>query len=238
MRQFRRACGEIVLSFGGQAGTELARACTSVKALAAAYSKAISAYGATRVDFDIEGAALADRAANTRRTEAIARLRHLRVSFTLPVLPSGLDAQGLAVLRGAVAHGVAVSVVNAMAMDYGDAAAPAPDGKMGAYAIQAAQALERQLHGIYPRLGAAALWRKVGVTPMIGINDVATETFTLADAQQLAAFARSRHIGLLSMWQLGRDRACAKPVRTAQVDCSGVAQDPWQFARALGSFHG
>ena len=54
----------------------------------------------SRLDFDLEGAALGDAAAITRRSEAIAALqraaiaahRRLRVSFTLPVLPTGLPA--------------------------------------------------------------------------------------------------------------------------------------------------
>jgi chitinase len=74
----------------------------------------------------------------------------------------------------------------------------------------------------------------VGVTPMIGINDVQTEVFTLADAKTLAAFAKARRIGRVSMWQLGRDRQCARPVTSAQLDCSGVTQPAWQFSRTLG----
>ena len=75
-----------------------------------------------------------------------------------------------------------------MTMDYGDGAAPNPDGQMGEYAIQAAQSLHSQLKQAYADAGTAiddaALWQKVGVTPMIGQNDVATEVFDLEDARQ------------------------------------------------------
>jgi hypothetical protein len=40
----------------------------------------------------------------------------------------------------------------------------------------------------YPSAGLDA---KIGVTPMIGINDVSSEVFTLADAQQLAAYVQT-----------------------------------------------
>jgi hypothetical protein len=41
--------------------------------------------------------------------------------------------------------------------------------------IAAAQSVLRQLQHLYPHSGAAALRRRIGITPMIGINDVGTE---------------------------------------------------------------
>jgi hypothetical protein len=155
------------------------------------------------------------------------------VSFTLPVLPSGLDPSALAIVRSAIARGVKITFVNLMAMDYGDSAAPQPSGRMGAYAIQAAGNARRQLRRLYLRASAGALQRLIGITPMIGINDVSSETFTLADARRLASYARSNHVGLLSMWQLERDRQCSAPTATAQLNCSSVAQRPYQFSRTL-----
>jgi len=65
----------------------------------------ISAYDVNKVDFDIEGAAVANTAANERRDQALATLEAadpgLQVSFTLPVLPSGLTTDGVAVIDGA-----------------------------------------------------------------------------------------------------------------------------------------
>jgi hypothetical protein len=48
----------------------------------------------------------------------------LRVSYTLPVLPAGLTADGVDLLRNTVSHGVQIDVLNIMTMDYGDSAAP------------------------------------------------------------------------------------------------------------------
>ena len=88
---FEHSGGQAVVSFGGAAGVELAVACRTPRATAAAYAAPVAAYDPTRLDFDIEGSALANRAATTRRDAAIAALqrahRRLRVSFTLPVLP-------------------------------------------------------------------------------------------------------------------------------------------------------
>ncbi len=240
--ELRRAGGEPIASFGGQAGTELASACGSARALEAAYSKVISAYGLMRIDFDIEGAAVADRAANARRASAAAALQQaahergdtLAVGLTLPVNPDGLDGDGRAVVRGFENAGVDVDVVNVMAMDYGNAVAPQPAGRMGAYAIAAARHTARQFRAIVPALGAAAAPRMVGVTPMIGINDVSSEIFTLADARKLVRFAKRFGLGELSMWQLARDVRCKHPSSTTQEHCSGVDQKPWQFSRILG----
>ena len=55
-----------------------------------------------------------------------AQNKGLQVSFTLPVLPSGLTPDGVALLNGAAQAGVQVAAVNVMAMDYGDGPAPRP----------------------------------------------------------------------------------------------------------------
>jgi hypothetical protein len=243
---YQHGRNRVVVSFGGQAGLELARACDSVSSLVKAYRAAIGAYGATHVDFDIEGAALTDGAANTRRAKVIRELqrtaarRHhpLAVSFTLPAEPKGLDHDGLGVVRGALRAKVTISLVNVMAMDYGDAAAPNPNGHMGSYAIQSGRSLFKQLRGFYRHTSSAGVWRKVGVTPMLGINDDSTETFALEDARQVAKWARAGHIGMLGMWSLGRDSQCESPTTTTQDHCSGISQSPWAFSRALGAFRG
>ena len=67
----------------------------------------------------------------------------LQISFTLPVLPDGLDNNGLAVLAAAKHDGLTPDVVNIMAMDYG--AAVDNNGAMGADAISAARATLAQM---------------------------------------------------------------------------------------------
>ena len=172
-------------------------------------------------------------AANARRDQALAALQAqdpgLQVSFTLPVLPSGLTADGDAVLTGAAQAGVKISAVNVMAMDYGDGAAPNPSGQMGTFAIDAATATDAQ---VATALGIsdAAAWSKVAVTPMIGVNDTSDEVFTVANAQQLAAFAASKHLAWLSMWSAARDTECPGGAQSfAQPTCSSIVQTPDAF---------
>jgi Cellulose binding domain/Glycosyl hydrolases family 18 len=232
--------GDVRVSFGGEDGSELAQTCTSVPQLAAAYQQVISAYGLNKIDFDIEGAAIDDTAANAVRDQALIQLEAqdpgLQVSFTLPAEPSGLTQDGINLLTGAVSAGVKIAAVNVMAMDFGDANAPDPATMMGTYAIDAATATDAQLAGVLGVSDAAA-WAKVAVTPMIGQNDQTDEVFTIADAQQLEAFAAAKHIAWLSMWSAGRDEECSGGVdTTAQPTCSGIVQTPQQFTETLGQY--
>jgi hypothetical protein len=232
--------GDVRISFGGQAGSELAVTCTSVSQLEAAYQQVISAYDVNKVDFDIEGAAVDNTAANARRDQALAGLQAqdpgLQVSFTLPVLPSGLTSDGDAVLTGAVQGGVKVSAVNVMAMDYGDGAAPNPSGQMGTFAIDAATATDAQVASAFG-ISDAAAWSKVAVTPMIGVNDTSDEVFTVANAQQLAAFAASKHLAWLSMWSAARDTECPGGAQSfASPTCSSIVTTPDQFTDTLGAY--
>jgi hypothetical protein len=232
--------GDVRISFGGEAGRELAETCTSVSQLQAAYQKVISADNASKLDFDIEGAAIANTAANDRRDQALAALQQadkgLQISFTLPVLPSGLTADGVAVLTGAARAGVQIAAVNVMAMDYGDGAAPSPAGNMGTFAIDAATATDAQVASVLG-ISDSAAWSRIAVTPMIGVNDTSDEVFTLANAQQLVAFAASKHLAWLSMWSAGRDQECpggAQP--SAEPTCSSIVQSPDAFMTALGAY--
>ncbi|MGW6614726.1 cellulose binding domain-containing protein [Streptomyces erythrochromogenes] len=227
--------GDVRVSFGGAAGHELALNCATVDDLAAAYGKVVDHYRLTKVDFDIEGAALPDTAANARRAQAIAKLQKahpgLDVAFTLPVMPEGLTQPGVALLADARKNGVRVDAVNIMAMDYG----PAYSGDMGQYAIQAATATQAQIKGVLG-LSDAAAWKAVAVTPMIGVNDVTSEIFTVADATQLVEFAASKGIGRLAMWSSTRDKQCAAgAVNHADATCSSILQQPLAFTRAFAA---
>jgi len=75
------------------------------------------------------------------------------------------------------------------------------------------------------------------VTPMIGVNDTSDEIFTMANAQQLVAFAASNHLAWLSMWSGTRDQECpGGPQPSAEPTCSSIVQFPDAFMTALGAF--
>ncbi|HEX9334570.1 MAG TPA: carbohydrate-binding protein, partial [Pseudonocardiaceae bacterium] len=227
---FRAAGGDVRISFGGQSGSELATTCSSESALQSAYDTVIKQFSATKIDFDVEGGAITNTTANTNRAKAIAALQKehsgLDVSFTLPVMPTGLTQDGVNLVSNAKTNGVSIGEINVMAMDYGGSYS----GDMGQYAEQAATSTESQVAGA---LGISNAWNKIAITPMIGANDVQGETFTLADATTLASFAGSKGMAWTSMWSAARDKACPGGATSAQPTCSGVTQSDNAFTAAL-----
>ena len=228
----RRAGGDVKISFGGATGIELAQACSTVDSLVAEYQAVVTAYSLRHIDMDIEGGATADQTSVDRRSQALRRLQRanpgLRVSLTLPVLPEGLTADGFGVVRSARDAGVDIDVVNVMAMDYNR------DGDYGDLAVQAAESTFNQLKELFPDRSDAAVWRMVGVTPMLGQNDDG-RIYDADDARQLVSFARSQDLGLLAFWEMTRDRnACSGPL----FRCTNIEQRPFEFSRIFAGFAG
>jgi hypothetical protein len=207
IQSVRNQGGDVLVSFGGEAGTELAQSCSSVSALQAQYQSIIDHYHVSHLDFDIEGPAVSDAASIDLRNKALVALQRanpgLVISYTLPVLPTGLVSSGISLLQNAIQNGVNVSVVDIMAMDYGSSF---PGNQMGQNAVNAANSLHSQLQSLYPSKTSAQLWSMVGITPMNGANDVAGETFTTADAQTVLSFAQQNSITELAMWSVNRDQ--------------------------------
>jgi hypothetical protein len=235
IRAVREAGGDVRVSFGGASPTELAQRCGDVPALVAAYRTVVDGLDVVHVDFDVEGATLADVASVRRRNAAVARLqaeRELRVTYTLPVDDEGLTAQARALLRDARAAGVRVDAVNVMTMNYGTGPAD-----LAARAMSVATATRAFVQELWPGTPEADAWRMVAVTPMLGVNDVEDEIFEPADARRLVAFAREHGLGWLSFWSMNRDRPCRDgPVSGARDDCSGVPQSPGEFTEIFTAY--
>jgi chitodextrinase len=233
----RAAGGDVIISFGGASGTELAQGCTTVSSLQSAYQSVLNKYSVNsstpvRLDFDIEGGATTDQTSITRRNQALKNLKSanpgLVISYTLPVLPTGLVASGVNILNSVKTDGLSLDVVNVMAMDYGSA--NDNGGQMGLSAQQAASNTRNQVL-------AAGLTASIGVTPMIGINDVNTEIFQLSDAQSLLNFANANsYISRIAMWSVARDNGGCAGQGFASPTCSGISQANWAFANILKPF--
>jgi hypothetical protein len=133
------------------------------------------------------------------------------------------------VVRSAKNAGVNLDMVNIMAMDYYQGA-----GDQGAKAIAAAKATQAQLKSVYGGTDAAA-WKKVGVTPMLGVNDSQNEIFLQKDARALVSFASSVHLGMLSFWEQGRD---ANACNGALYRCTNIAQQPYEFSKIFAGYNG
>jgi chitinase len=193
--------GNVIISFGGADGGELAQTCTNLSSLTAAYQNVVNTYGVTRLDFDIEGSVLSDTAATSLRDQALAALQaedpSVQIDFTLAVAPNGLptgSGSEYALLQDAQSKGVKVSTVNLMTMDFGDGQNALADAE------SASTAAAGQLASLYG-ISTSAAYAMEGLTPIAGQNDD-NEYFSTANAQTLESFAASNGVGELSFWEV------------------------------------
>ncbi|HVS99984.1 MAG TPA: chitinase [Solirubrobacterales bacterium] len=249
--QLRSQGGSVMISYGGQANTELAVDCTDPTKLRQAYLEPIERYHAKAIDLDIEGANLADPAAAARRAAAVASVQRkladekkpIKVWMTLPVSGHGLTGEGTAAVRAMLTAGVKLAGVNAMTMDFGPG--EGAEKEMLGTVERALVATEAQVQSLWhaagPPGGAGAAWAHVGATPMLGVNDVTAQRFTTKDARGLTKFVKARGIARVSAWSLNRDSQCGGAFpRLGELSdtCSGVTQKPLEFTHIFSGLRG
>ncbi|MGA8016113.1 MAG: glycosyl hydrolase family 18 protein [Candidatus Dormiibacterota bacterium] len=255
IQEIRDHGGDVWPSFGGYSadttGTDLADSCASVPAIAAEYERVITTYDFTRLDFDIEANSLSNGNGNangiTDRNQAIAVVqqwaaahhRTLQIVYTLPVAQSGPLAPEDNVLSNAIANGVRIDIVNALTFDYYGG----EPNEMATDTMTAAEGTLSELQLLYPHAPTWKLWRMVGVTDMIGIDDYGPdETLTFSDAGTVESWAAEHHLGLLSFWALQRDNGSCPFTGTqatwsgASNSCSSVVQSTWQYSHIFEPF--
>jgi hypothetical protein len=197
-----------IISTGGAAGSFT---CASDADFATFINRYNSA-GLVGIDFDIEaGQSQADINNLVQRVATAQKsFPNLRFSFTVATLggnvsPS-LGTYGIEVMQAIQTYGLKNYYINLMAMDYGS-----PGGgncvtdssgqcQMGQSAVQSAVDLHNQ-YGVP--------YSQIEVTPMVGGNDSASETFTIADTATLSSFAKSNGLGGIHFWSFDRDHDCA-----------------------------
>jgi hypothetical protein len=191
------------------------------------------------IDLDIESTQTDDGIAALVRRVKAAQARHprLRFSFTLPTFAAAdgsgrsLNALGERVLQAIRRQGLAGYRINLMAMDYGPASPSVcvvEQGRcdMARSGLQAAQNLHAA-HGVP--------LAQIELTAMIGVNDVVSNVFTIADAHRMAAEARKLGLGGVHFWSLDRDTPCGEPQAGASDHCSGVSAPPLSFTRVFAA---
>jgi cellulose synthase/poly-beta-1,6-N-acetylglucosamine synthase-like glycosyltransferase/chitodextrinase len=245
--QLQQEGEQAIVSFGGKANTSLDVACPTAAALTSAYQSVISAYKLTTIDLDIEGSALDNFAAEERRAQAIADLERadpkLNVWLTLPVEPSGLQADALSVIGSMLRDHVTLAGINVMTMDF--SSAPGAGSTMAQSTEDALNATYGQLASLYPQYGIhlrpQQVWQRIGATVMIGQNDMQGQNFTVADAHTLVSFAAANHLGRVSMWSINRDSQCGSSFPETGLlsnTCSGTAQSSLEFSSIFGQMQG
>ena len=229
----RKRGGDVIISFGGEAGRELAIVEEDPIALQADYQAVIDRYHFTWLDFDIEGSNLSKNPqASQRRNTVLAALQQknpgLLISYTLPVDPDGISAASQALLADAKAKGVKVHSANLMVMFFGKRFINKgkTEGQLG---IDSANAAHAQIQKIDPAI-------QVGLCPCLGNNGSKDEVFTLDDARTLKAFADATPwVCSLHYWSINDEAAHPRRRRTTQP-ATQPQREPWAFANIFKSF--
>lgn len=225
------ATNDYIISTGGQGGVFT---CSSD----AGMERFVARYMSPRLvgfDFDIEA-----EQSLAQLESLITRVRHvqrkypkLRYSFTVATHAASdgsnhsLNKTGEAVLAALRRNAVSDFVLNLMVMDYGPASKQScvvRDGRcdMGASAIQAAKNVERKYK---------VPFSQIALTPMIGVNDVLENVFTLEDGLIVAEAVQSLGMAGLHFWSLDRDKPCGEAVSGADGNCSTMPGLP------AGAYH-
>ena len=218
----KKKWGKITVSFGGASWIPLFESCNSVNDLFNQYKKVINQLKPYALDFDIEGIYLSKTKDFDKLFLALKKVNlyypNVKIWFTLPVMPYGLDTNWLRFVKNLIKSWVKFSGINIMAMDYGSSYT----GDMADYAIKAANNVANQLVNLYKNYGkyvsSYKAYNMLWITPMIWLNDVTSENFTLSDAKKLRDFVVTHNISKISYWDLNRDHPCA--FNTVNLKCS------------------
>ena len=207
-----------VVSTGGAAGTFTCTSTAGMESFIARYSSP----NLVGIDFDIEGGQSESDIQSLVAAAAGAQAEYpnLQFSFTLATLGAsdgsygGVNSLGNEVVQAVLASNLNKYVINLMTMDFGNASSSvcvvsSGSCEMAQSSIQAVKNLEHT-YGIPAS--------KIAVTPMIGMNDATTETFTPADVDTLTSYAVSNGLAGLHFWSFDRDTPCSDDYASPTCD--------------------
>jgi chitinase len=224
--------GDVIVSAGGYNGTKLGQVCGSASATAAAYQQVIATYGLHAFDFDLEEPEIENSAAIANELGAAQILQQedpgLFVSITMPSTTTGANYFGQLLLDEAKTLGFTPDDYTIMPFDGGFSG--------GSSQVTALQDFNAQLMSTFGWSSQQA-YAHEGFSGMDGRTDSA-EYFYQSDFQTVLSFAESAGMSRYTFWSVNRDREC-NPVDNNDVlssECSGVAQNPWDFTAFTVAF--
>jgi hypothetical protein len=229
----RAAGGDVQISFGGWSGNKLGPNCGSAQALAGAYQQVINAYNLKFIDIDIENT---DEFENfTVQDRILGALKivkqnnpSIKTILTFGTSTSGPSATGVRLINQAAALGANVDNFTIMPFDFGGGA------NMFQSTVNASEGLKNALKSAFGWSDATA-YSHMGISGMNGLSDqqelTSPQTWT-----QIRDYANSRHITRLAYWAVNRDRPC--PGGGVVSNCSGIAQNNWQFTAITAGLTG
>ncbi len=230
IRELREEGGDVALSFGGLNSGAFWELTQDVTILTNAYQELIEGYGLTRIDLDVEAGAMdyQHNKANAKAIKKIQELTGVKVTLTLPVMPTGLIQTGLDVLKAYLEEGVDLENINIMTMCYG---ASVPYYAKGS--IDAVDNTMKQVKDYFKKYAGIDLtteqaYVKLGTTPSVGFENTGHPYFTTEMMKQVVDHAVEKNIGMVSFWSINRD---------AKID-NGVGQvkNRFEFTKVAQTF--
>jgi hypothetical protein len=233
INQIRAGGGDVIPSFGGWSGNKLGPNCSTPQALAGAYQTVINAYGLKAIDIDIENT---DEFENdTVRNRVVDALKivkqnnpNLKVIITFGTATTGPGYYAQQIITRAQQTGANIDIFTIMPFDFGGGA------NMYNSTVSASEGLKTMLKTAFGWSDDTA-YRHMGISGMNGLSDQ-QELTSVAYWQQIRDWAQSHHLARLAFWSVNRDRPCAGGGVVS--NCSGIAQNNWQFTQITASFTG
>lgn len=221
------------ISLGGADGKDLSIGCKTTDDLLNSYEKILNFYHPVGLDFDLEGKFLNNKKALDKILNTLELLKNkninLKITFTLPIMPEGFSKQEKYFIKKAKLKNINFNI-NILAMNYSDKL----NINMFKYTVKATLNAFKFLKSIYSKKQESEIWSLIEITPMIGVNDIKTEIFTLDDAKKLNNFAINKKIGGIHYWSLERDKPCKKG--KFSKNCSGIPeQKNYEFIEILSN---
>ncbi|MDX6247927.1 MAG: hypothetical protein QOF10_1287 [Kribbellaceae bacterium] len=225
--------GDVVVSVGGWSGNKLGENCNSAGELAAAYQKVINALSLKAIDVDIEATEFSNATVRQRVIDALKIVEQnnpgIATYLTFGTTTTGPDGNGQDLIRRGAASGLNLDGWVIMPFDFGGGST-----NMGTLSKQAADGLKNQVKSAYGLTDDAA-YRKIGISSMNGVTDVAGERVNLSDFESMLSYASLHHLARFTFWSVNRDRPCTGG---GADTCSGVSQQPWDFSKVIGRYRG
>ncbi|WP_433222054.1 carbohydrate-binding protein [Microtetraspora malaysiensis] len=223
--------GNVQVSFGGWQGNKLGPNCSTPAAFAGAVQQVIDAVGPAVVDFDIENTdefenyTVQDRILNGLKTVK-QNNPNVKVVVTFGTTTSGPNSHGVRLINQAKALGVPIDNYTIMPFDFGGGA------NMYQNTVNASEGLKNALKSANGWTDAQA-YAHMGISGMNGLSDQQEQT-SPATWTQIRDWALSKGLTRLAFWSANRDRPC--PGGGVAENCSGIAQQNWEFTKITAGF--
>lgn len=220
------------IAFGGQTGDDLSKKCKNSEELFNAYDEVVKIYQPSGLDYDLEGPILNNKSALKKLIFALKKIQetypNLEITITLPVMPHGLNFHEKRLIKD-LKNAKLLFTLNLLTMNY----SPSYNKNMLKYSISALNNTATFLSKLYG-IKKASVYRKISITPMIGMNDIRSEIFTLNDAKNLIRENKKLNLHSLHFWSLERDKICKNKINLKI--CSGLKkQADYEFTKIFNT---